>query len=165
MWFDRGSNQGHLDLQSDSLPTALSDPARTHKLSLSNDKRFCFIFPHSRSVVHFFVLFQFCHMTTTVNYIVSLYRHLSRDMTKSTKWHECPAKTQISLGICPVWSESLLSTWRKLGSLVTHWAHSEDWSDWVDAQADLSLRWAYTHFVSFVMRWLNWYQHQITRWA
>ena len=50
-----------------------------------------------------------------------------------------PAKTQISLGIRPVWSESLLSTWRKLGSLATHWAHSEHWSDWADAQADLSL--------------------------
>ena len=25
------------------------------------------------------------------------------------------------------------------------------WSDWVDAQADLSLRWAHTHFVDFVM--------------
>ena len=25
------------------------------------------------------------------------------------------------------------------------------WSDWVDAQADLSLRWAHTHFVGFVM--------------
>ena len=25
------------------------------------------------------------------------------------------------------------------------------WSDWVDAQADLNLRWAHTHFVSFVM--------------
>ena len=37
-----------------------------------------------------------------------------------------PAKTQISLGICPVWSESSLSTWRKLGSLATHWVHSED---------------------------------------
>ena len=37
-----------------------------------------------------------------------------------------PVKTQISLGICPVWSESSLSAWRKLGSLATHWAHSED---------------------------------------
>ena len=37
-----------------------------------------------------------------------------------------PAKTQISLGIRPVWSESSLSAWRKLGSLATHWAHSED---------------------------------------
>ena len=25
------------------------------------------------------------------------------------------------------------------------------WSDWVDAQADLSLRWAHSHFVGFVM--------------
>ena len=37
-----------------------------------------------------------------------------------------PAKTQISLGIRPVWSESSLSAWRNLGSLVTHWAHIED---------------------------------------
>ena len=37
-----------------------------------------------------------------------------------------PAKTPISLGIFPVWSESSLSAWRKLGSLATHWAHSED---------------------------------------
>ena len=29
------------------------------------------------------------------------------------------------------------------------------WSDWVDAQADLSLRWVHTHFVGFVMSWLK----------
>ena len=63
-----------------------------------------------------------------------------------------PAKTQNSLGIRPVWSESLLSAWRKLGSLATHWVHSEDWSDWADAQADQTLRWAHTHFVGFVTR-------------
>ena len=51
---------------------------------------------------------------------------------------------------------SLISVFavRKLGSLATHWAHSEDWSDWVNAQADLGLRWAHTHFVGFVMSWL-----------
>ena len=38
----------------------------------------------------------------------------------------CPAKPQISLGICPVWSEISLSAFRNLGSLATHWAHSED---------------------------------------
>ena len=38
----------------------------------------------------------------------------------------CPAKTRIRPGIRPVWSESSLSAWRKLGSLATHWAHSED---------------------------------------
>ena len=47
-------------------------------------------------------------------------------MTKPKKWHVRPAKTQISLGVRPVWSESLLSAWRKLGSLATHWALSED---------------------------------------
>ena len=29
------------------------------------------------------------------------------------------------------------------------------WSDWADAQADLNLRWAHTHFVGFVMRRLK----------
>ena len=36
-----------------------------------------------------------------------------------------PAKTQISLGICPVWSESSLSAWRKAGTFASHWTHSE----------------------------------------
>ena len=82
-----------------------------------------------------------------------------RDKTNKMSGH--PAKTQISLGICPVWSESLLSAWRKFGSLPTHWADSKDWSDWVDAQAYLSLRWVHNHFVGFVMRWLK-LQH---KWA
>ena len=29
------------------------------------------------------------------------------------------------------------------------------WSDWADAQADLSLRWAHIHFVGFVVSWLR----------
>ena len=29
-------------------------------------------------------------------------------------------QAQVSLGICPVWSESSLSAWRSLGSLATH---------------------------------------------
>ena len=32
---------------------------------------------------------------------------------------------------------------------------SKDWSDWVDAQADLSLRWAHSHFAGFVVRRLK----------
>ena len=47
-------------------------------------------------------------------------------LDKTNKVSVCPAMTQISLGIRPVWSESSLSAWRKLGSLATHWAHSED---------------------------------------
>ena len=88
---------------------------------------------------------------------------------KTNKMTVHPAKTQISLGIRPVWSESSLSAWRKLGSLATHWAYSEDWSDWADAQADLSLRWVHTHFVGFVTRWLicAWqgFGRSLTLWA
>ena len=45
---------------------------------------------------------------------------------KTNKVTVRPAKTQISLGIRPVWSESSLSTWRNAESFATHWAHSED---------------------------------------
>ena len=75
-------------------------------------------------------------------------------MTKPTKWHVRPAKTQISLGIRPVRSESSLSAWKKLGSLATHWAHNEVWSDWADAQADRSFCWAQRSFC-FVTRRLK----------
>ena len=51
------------------------------------------------------------------------------------------------MAVRPVWSESSLSAWRSIGSLATHWAQHGLWSDWADAQADLSLRWAHTHFV------------------
>ena len=39
---------------------------------------------------------------------------------KTNKVSVRPAKTQISLGIRPVWSESSLSAWRQLGFLATH---------------------------------------------
>ena len=77
--------------------------------------------------------------------------NLSRLMTKSTKWHVRPMKTQISLGIRPVWSESSLSARTKLDSLATHWAHSED-SDQTGRMPRLI--WVFAgricHFVGFV---------------
>ena len=33
-----------------------------------------------------------------------------------------------------------------------HWAYSKDWSDWADAQVDLSLRWAHM--------WFCWFCHE-----
>ena len=68
--------------------------------------------------------------------------HLSRLMTKPTNWHVRPAKTQISLGIRPLWSVfavHMKKAWILSYSLSTQGRH---WSDWADAQADLSLRWA-----------------------
>ena len=59
-----------------------------------------------------------------------------------------PAKIQISLGIRPVRSESSLSAWRKLESLATHLAHSED-SDQTGRMPELRLRWAHMPFCWF----------------
>ena len=68
---------------------------------------------------------------------------------KTNKMSVHPAKTQISLGICPAWSESSLSAWVFSYPLS---AQRRLWSDRVDAQADLSLRWVHSHFVGFVRR-------------
>ena len=83
--------------------------------------------------------------------------NMSRHMTKPTKWLMHPVKTQISLGYRPVWSESSLSAWRKLGSLATHWVYSED-SDQSGRMPRLIriFTGCTGHFVGFVMLWLIW---------
>ena len=74
---------------------------------------------------------------------------------QQTDMHVRSAKTQISLGVRPVWSESLLSAWRKVRFLATHKADSED-----SYQTGLMPRliWLFAgclcHFLCFVMRWL-----------
>ena len=64
--------------------------------------------------------------------------HTSRRMTKPTKWAVGPAKPQISLGrvfaVCMKKAQVLSCSWS------TQWRL---WSDWADAQADQSLRWAH----------------------
>ena len=90
------------------------------------------------------VSIQGLHCLTFHLHVLEALRYGKLQHDKINIMSVCPAKTQISLGIHPDWSEFSLSTWRKLGSLATQWAHSEDWSDWADAQADLSLRWAHS---------------------
>ena len=94
-------------------------------------------------------------------YIFGYGEKMCHNMTKLTKWPVRPAKTQISLGIRPVWSEpghptSLIRVFavrmKKAWVLIhitTHSDDSKDWSDWLDTQADLSLRWAHRSFVWF----------------
>ena len=73
-----------------------------------------------------------------------------------------PAKTRISPGMRPVWSESSLCARCVAKNPMLLHADSEDWSDWADAQADLSLRWAHSHFVGFVMSRLIYTRTQIS---
>ena len=83
---------------------------------------------------------------------------MSRLMTKPTNWHVHPAKTQISLGIRPVWSESsLCAQWVAKDPTFLH-ADSED-SDRTGRMPRLI--WVFAvrtcHFVGFVMRRLKWF--------
>ena len=76
---------------------------------------------------------------------------------KTNKVTVRPSKTQISLGNRPVFAVRMKKVWVLTYPLS---AQRRLWSDWADAQADLSLRWAHTHFVGFVMSWLicvDWY--------
>ena len=78
-------------------------------------------------------------------------------MTKRTKWHVRPAKTQISLGIRPVWSEYSLCAQRVAKDPRCRHADSEDsgqtWLIWVFAGRTC-------RFVGFVMRRFIWFCHE-----
>ena len=52
--------------------------------------------------------------------------YMGRNMRKHTWWYVHLTKTQISLRIRTVWSDSSLSTWRNFASLAIQTAPSED---------------------------------------
>ena len=95
------------------------------------------------------------HITARTIHCTCMWQ-ISRLMAKPTKWSLRPAKTQISLGIRPVWSESLLcAQWVAEDPMFLH-ADSED-SDqtgWMPR-----LIWVFAglkgNFVGFVMRQLR----------
>ena len=70
---------------------------------------------------------------------------------KTNKMSVVPAKTQISLGFRPVWSVFAVRMKKPWVLSYPMSAQRRLWSDWADAQADLSVRWAHTRFVVFVM--------------
>ena len=72
--------------------------------------------------------------------------------TWQNQQNECaPSEDSDQPGHLPSLIESsLCAQWVAKDPMLLH-ADSEDWSDWADAKADLSLRWVHTHFVGFVM--------------
>ena len=86
-------------------------------------------------------------------------RHMSRLMTKSA--NDCaPSEDSDQPGHPP----SLIRVFavRMKKAIVLSYpfsAQRRSWSDWADTQADLSLRWAHSHFVCFVMRLLMLWLH------
>ena len=77
---------------------------------------------------------------------------MSHSMTKPTKWPVCPAKTQISLGICPDW---LVFSVRMKKPRVFSYPSSTQRKLWSTMP---SLIWVFAgctwHFVGFVVLWL-----------
>ena len=83
-----------------------------------------------------------------------LHKNMSHLMTKPTKWYVCPAKTQISLGIRPVWSESsLCAQWVAEDPMFRH-ADSKD-SDQTGRMPRLI--WPFAGHTSFC-----WFCHEAT---
>ena len=72
---------------------------------------------------------------------------------KTNKVTVRPANTQINLGICRVFAVRMKKAWVLSYPLSAQRRH---WSDWADAEADLSLRGVHSHFVGFVMSRLKW---------
>ena len=77
---------------------------------------------------------------------------MSRILTKPTKWHVHPATTQISLGICPVWSVFALWVAKDPSFLQVDSKDSDQTGQmprliWVFARRTC-------HFVGFVTMWL-----------
>ena len=73
--------------------------------------------------------------------------HMSRLVTKPIKWALRPAKTQNSLpSLIRVFAVRMKKSWALSYPLSPL---RRLWSDWADAQADLSLRWAQSSFCWF----------------
>ena len=94
----------------------------------------CFNFLFACYYLQFIFSSLYCRSSIAVTYRVALSGNIiplgacnkmSHDMTKPTKW-ERPMKTQVSLGICPIWSESsLYAQWVAKDTRFLH-ADSED---------------------------------------
>ena len=97
----------------------------------------------------------------TTNHFTA-FSEFERPRDKTNKVSVRPAKTQMSLGIHPVLSESSLSAWRKLGSLATHWAQRSLWSDWMPR-----LIWVFAGRIAtlLVLSWGGSFFKQIHSWT
>ena len=72
--------------------------------------------------IHGYIVYMFVY-TCILDIWVRVY--MSRDMTKPTKWL-CAQRRLRSAWASAQSDQSSLSAWRIIGSLDTHWAHSED---------------------------------------
>ena len=97
---------------------------------------------------HITFIYSMCNLTWW-----AVTRNMSRLMRKTNKMACAPSKGSDQ----PEHPPSLIRVFA--GRMKKDWvlsyplsAQRRFWSDWANAQADLSLRWAHSHFVGLVMR-------------
>ena len=89
--------------------------------------------------------------------------HLSCDMTKPTMWLCTQRRLRsawASTSLIRVFAIRMKKAWVLSYPLS---AQRRLWSDWADAQADLSLCWGHSHLVGFVMSWLIFCGHYVDK--
>ena len=110
------------------------------------------------------LLYPTSHISRNLRHFKRIFKEqMSRFTTKPTLWQVRPGKTQISLGIRPVWSESSLCALMVAKGLVFLHADSED-SDQTGRMSRLI--WVFAgrtcHFVCFIIRRLkSWLETRI----
>ena len=107
-----------------------------------------------QKIGNYFTDFNFRGLILTMKFMKIGRRENSRFTVSIPKHYIFEPPRDKTISVVALSDQSLLCPHEE--SLATHWAHSEDWSDWADAQTDLSLHWVHSHFVGFVMRWLIW---------
>ena len=81
------------------------------------------------------------------DHVIHVY-NMSRDTAFPTRLLRRLAKTQISVRIRAVWSESSMSTWRRFGSLTSHYMSCEDSDQTAEMRRLLRLRCAHIPYCS-----------------
>ena len=118
-------------------------------VSASDHRLLSRLLNHENPCCHCWIIMmndQECQSINTVCFSLMLCRH-------QTQQNECaPSEDSDQPGHPPslirVFAARLKKAWVLNYPLSAQWRL---WSDWADAQADLSLRWAHSHFVGFVM--------------
>ena len=138
--------------------------------SAQSDQRLCYLLPRQYNISFFYIknfkpLVSLCGCAGWFESNLVVHR-FSRDEAQifsviSGQWNEKPLNeprhdksdkmTVHPPSLIRVFTVRMKKPWVFSYPLS---AQQRLWSDWADTQADLSLRWAHTHFVGFVMSWL-----------
>ena len=106
-------------------------------------------------ILHFVTLQESIAFHLTFYYCYTVHKDIWAALWQNQLNGMCAQRRLTSAWASAQSDQSSLSAWRKLGSLATHWAHSED-SDQTGRMHRLIwvFAWRTCHYVGFVVWWL-----------